>query len=1568
MKTYPLTTEQKRMWIEWKLNPAGRAYNTAFQFEIHGPLDLDRFKRAVAQVRGYLDGYRQYFVERAGEPFQVILSKREATLEVQKRKIPVQFPEIPNFRFLDLTAPGQGEADLRAKALEIHEQSIRQRFDLIKDYPLEGYRLIRFGQDQYLFSQVSHHILSDGFSGALSLKLLSLCHNRPRLTRAAMGIKTLLTRNKDMGAYLEYIRSAYPEPEQQSDGAYWQATLKNAAFHLDFGLPQRGEGSRGRRLRFSLPEEAVRGISALGQKKSQVKSPVKGRVQKTPFIILAAAFNTLLYRYTGQADIVLGYPVNLRPRTRKFNFLSGFMANQVLLRTAVPENTGFGSLVERIAGQRQADRLHQQYPYADLIRDLRQDYPSFSPEKINISLSQTAFGTHDLRFKGLALKPTFLDYGEVMADLTLLYDHDKAAGTLELAFEYRANLFEEDFVRRMQGHFINLILDGLRNPDKPLSRLALLTPAEFHQQWYEWNRTEKIWPRIKPVLHCFEEQAKKTPEALAVIFGRAGEPCLTYAELNAQANQAARYICEKNKGPGGFIGVYMERSLEMVVALYAVIKAGCAYVPLDPELPMDRIEFMAADAGMGLILTQDHLRPGLAGLENKLMILTLDRESLAGFDPSNLDLPLAMDAHAYAIYTSGSTGRPKGVVNVHSGLFNRLMWMQEEYPLQAGDRVLQKTPFAFDVSVWEFFWPLMTGAALVMAPPGLHRDPAGLMDCMDEFRITTLHFVPSMLSLFLETAKQEPGRCPGLKRIFSSGEALAPALAGKFFTIFPRAELHNLYGPTEASIDVSFRPCSPEDADLAVLPIGKPIANTRLHILDKNRAPVPAGVTGELYIGGVGLAREYLNRPDLTREKFITDPFGRGKLYQTGDLARYLPDGSIEYQGRIDFQVKIRGFRIELGEIESCILTHPGIREAVVVLKTKGDHSYLSAYMTLADEAPDQRDREALPDSLDRRLKKKLPSHMVPARFVILDEMPLTLNGKVDRKRLMQMEDIEDGRPGTAGGASETLGRDPVEQALLQAFRRVLDRQDLGITDDFFRFGGDSLLAVRVAAKLKQAGLALRLEDFFAHPNVAGLAPFIKRTGQESSLTRKQISSIEIPADLLLAHGLDPAGIEQAYELSLNQSYMVRHYAGGIPGQGFYHFQQAYFLEDTRLNLSLMIRAGQLVTEEHPILRTSFVPDPDRPFQIVRSKIESPVCVLSFQGDGSALEPFVDGLMKKNRETAPFDPSDPNALLYRLTLITHSKTGLVLLTEFHHGIIDGWSNAEFMKGIFTFYMALQKGEEPVPRPNLSGYRDLVALEKSHWRSEAGALFWKNQFQAGFGRPRFPKLNQPDPASLPMAAQRIPASRGLALKTLAGELQVPVKTLFLSAYLTLLASLGKKEDRLTIGIVTNRRSTEMSDPFETVGYLWNLMPFALDPEEAPLDNLWQVHRELQRHEAHGKYPLPLICKDLGIDREDLLFQATFNFIHFHNTGEIQKALYSGLNGLRLTWVKTFNRFHYPLNLLCSQSAIDDGFDVFVGYDDHCFDGSRARDLLNRYLSILDALAGIPEEGGRPYLFP
>ena len=1549
MKTYPLTTEQKRMWIEWKLNPAGKAYNTAFQFEIHGALDLKRFRKAVGQVRGYLDGYRQYFVEKAGEPYQVILSKKEARHEIQKRKHPVQFPEIPNFRFLDLVQPSQKEDDLRTKALKIHEQSIRQQFDLLKDYPLEGYRLIRFGQGRYLFSQVSHHILSDGFSGALSLTLLSFCHNRPWLTRAGMGIKKILSRDKDMGKYLEYVQSAYPEHKKLNDRSYWHSILKNAAFHVDFGLPQRGDGHRGRRLRFSLPKEAALSIRNMCREKSPVK--------KTPFIILMAAFNALLYRYTGQSDLIIGYPVNMRPRSGAFNMLSGFMANQVLLRTGLPENIGFGRLLERIAVQRWTDSKHQQYPYADLMQDLRQQYPSFSPANINITLGQTAFGTHNLTFKGLTLKPTFLDYGEVMADLTLLYEDDQSSETIALAFEYRESLFEEEFIRKMQGHFSNLILDGLTHPDKPVSQLALLTQTELDRQFHGWNQTKKNWPQVKLLHQCFEAQVEKTPEALAVIYDDADQTlCLTYAQLNARANQAARYIYEKNKGPGGFIGVYMERSLEMVIALYAVIKAGCAYVPLDPELPMDRIGFMAADAGMAILLTQDHLKHQLAEFENKLLILSMEKikTHLSHMDPANMDLPVSMDDAVYAIYTSGSTGRPKGVVNIQKGLINRLMWMQDEYPLKPHDCVLQKTPFAFDVSVWEFFWPLLNGSSLVVARPGLHRDPVALMDCIDEFQVTALHFVPSMLSLFLETAKQESGRCLSLKRVFSSGEALPPALVGKFFKVFKSVELHNLYGPTEASIDVSYRPCSPKDAGLATLPIGKPIANTQLYILDKNRTPGPQGVTGELYIGGVGLAKEYLNRPDLTREKFIPNPFGKGRLYQTGDLARYLPDGSIEYQGRIDFQVKIRGFRIELGEIEACMMAHPKVREAVVILKTVDERSYLAAYLTLSEKFSIGSDTKDILNSMDRHLKKKLPPYMIPARFVILDELPLTINGKVDRKRLMQQADVKEMHPAAITG---DLG--PMEHTVLHAFRQVLDRQDLGITDDFFQFGGDSLLAVKVAAKLKQEGLTLRLEDFFTHPNVAGLAPFIKRTGQGESLTREQLFAVEIPAERLRAHGLDIAEIEQAYDMSHNQLYMVRYYAGGIPDQGFYHFQQTYFLEDSHLNISMMIRAIQMVIDEHPILRTSFVLDLDHPFQIVRKKIDYPISLLDFSREKHFdPESFVTEWMKKNRETAPFDPGDSRALLYRMTLLTYSDTRFILFTEFHHAVIDGWSNAELIKGIFSFYSALKKGERPVLRTRLSGYRDLVALEASLWQSEKTSLFWRNQFQSGFGFPRFPKQTH-RPGSPPLLFRRIPGEKGLRLKTVAGNLHIPVKTLFLSAYLSLLASCGKDEKRLTIGIVTNRRAAEMSYPFETVGYLWNLMPFTVNPDDVQPNTLRNLHKELQRHEAHGKYPLPLICRDLGIEREDLLFHATFNFINFHNTKDMQKALYSGLNGLKLSQVKTFNRFHYPLNLLCSQSAVDDGFDIFINYDSLCLDEYRADNLLNQYLSILDTLIKAPE---------
>jgi amino acid adenylation domain-containing protein len=537
----------------------------------------------------------------------------------------------------------------------------------------------------------------------------------------------------------------------------------------------------------------------------------------------------------------------------------------------------------------------------------------------------------------------------------------------------------------------------------------------------------------------------------------------------------------------------MERSVEMVVALLAVVKAGGAYVPFDPEYPRDRLAFMLADSEVSVLLSQESLRMGLPAAEVSTICLDSAEWSQRrrASTAENPPITVQPDNLVYMIYTSGSTGKPKGVPNVHRGLVNRLLWMQEAFQLDAHDRVLQKTPFSFDVSVWEFFWPLMTGATLVMAKPGGHKDSAYLVDTIVRHGITTMHFVPSMLSLFVAAEGLESAAC--LRRVMCSGEALPLELTKRFFARFPGVELHNLYGPTEAAIDVSHWHCKPDSAR-NVVPIGFPIANTQLYILAEDMNPVPQGEAGELHIGGVGLARGYWRREELTRERFIADPFSSDEnamLYKTGDLARHLPNGAIEYLGRLDFQVKIRGFRIELGEIEAALLKHAAIAEAIAIATDDVlVEKQLVAYLVSS--------KEAAPSIEDLRkwLLTGLPDYMVPARFIFLDKMPLLPSGKVDRKALPR-EQTQMQRPSLS--QTYVAARNELEISICRIWQAILRLESVGAQDNFFELGGNSLLALQAAEELREVvGQEVPVVQLYQHPTVERLAHALSRETKDA--------------------------------------------------------------------------------------------------------------------------------------------------------------------------------------------------------------------------------------------------------------------------------------------------------------------------------------------------------------------------------------------------------------------------------------------------------------------------------------
>jgi amino acid adenylation domain-containing protein len=724
-----------------------------------------------------------------------------------------------------------------------------------------------------------------------------------------------------------------------------------------------------------------------------------------------------------------------------------------------------------------------------------------------------------------------------------------------------------------------------------------LDEGERRQISYEWNHTEADFPSDKLIHQLIEEQVARTPDAPAVVFEAES---ISYAELNRLSNQLAHYLESLGVGPDTLVAVCCDRSVEMVVSLLAVIKAGGAYVPLDPSYPVDRLSYMLNDSSPVALLVQGRLAKLFAsnGYRGKVVDITSDNPPWRGqsqVNPVAAGRGLSSSNLVYVIYTSGSTGKPKGVMIEHRSLVNRLVWMQDAYRLSSGDSVLQKTPFSFDVSVWEFFWPLTVGARLVMARPEGHKDPFYLVDAIDRYKITTLHFVPSMLQVFVDQA--DPSKCSSIARVIASGEALPAPLVRKFQQIFPHVALHNLYGPTETTVDVTAWICSP-DPTMTNIPIGRPIANTRAYILNEHREPVAVGAVGELYIGGVGVARGYLNRPELTRERFLRDPFSAqdgDRIYRTGDLCRWRPDGAIEYLGRNDFQVKIRGFRIELGEIEARLAALSSVGQAVVIARedTPGDQR-LVAYIVPARGVQLQ-DRD-----IREPLTRALPEYMVPASFVLLDKIPTTVNGKLDRGALpapsaqnlvprlaMPLALAKPTKNKVSRNGFKPLGRDArcegayvpptdtLEVELIEIWEQILGVTHIGIQDDFFQLGGHSLLAARMFAQIEEKlQKKLPFATLFRAATIEKLAQVIRAEGWTSHwsvLVPIQEHGTKPP--LYLVHGLRG---------NVLTFYGLRHHIP--PDQPLYGIQ-AYGLGTNRASLVSIPQMAKHYIEEIRVLQ-----------------------------------------------------------------------------------------------------------------------------------------------------------------------------------------------------------------------------------------------------------------------------------------------------------------------------------------------------------------------------------------------
>ncbi|HEX8149647.1 MAG TPA: amino acid adenylation domain-containing protein, partial [Pyrinomonadaceae bacterium] len=1092
----PQSFAQQRLWILNRLQPGNPAYNIPTPMRFVGRLDVTLLERVLTEIVRRHESLRTRFAADGGEPVQIVEPPCPVTLAVTD---------------IGHLAEDEREAEVRRLA----NQDAQQPFDL-SQAPLWRARVVRISERDQVLLLTMHHIITDAWSLSVLLREIVQLYKAFAAGRPS-PLAELEIQYADYSVWQrEWLRGEVLERQL----AYWKQNLAGAPALLELPTDHRRppvQTFNGARLSLNL-----------GKPLSDALAEFNRREGVTLFVTLLAGFKALLHRYSGQADIVVGSPVANR-KGAEVEKLIGFFVNTVAIRTKISGDPTFRDFLRQVRDAALGAISHQDVPFERVVEEV-------TPER-NLShspLFQTVLALQNIRIEpwdlpGLQLHPIEVDSGHAKFDvsLSLMNSEQGISGRLE----YNTDLFEGGTIRRMVEHLKELLGAAVAAPERRLRELSLLT-GEERRLLAEWNNTAADFPRLC-VHERIEQQAERSPEAVAV--SHEGHS-LTYAELNRRANRLAHFLRRQGVGAEVLVAILMERSLDTVVALLGVLKAGGAYVPLDAGYPAERLRYMVRDSGAGVVLTQAKLRRLLEReAEGGLRVVCVDedeaRAELASESDSRPESGVAPDNLAYVIYTSGSTGRPKGAMITHGALANHMYWIQEAHPLGASDAVLQKTPFSFDVSVLEFFWPLMVGARLVLAREQADLDYDYLTRLIDDRHITVVYFVASALQMFL--SRRKGGSCRSLRYVFCGGEAMPLHVQSEFFQRFPATELRNIYGPTETTIDVTSWACEPVSRGLSV-PIGRPIANTEIHLLDSALKPVPVGVAGELYIAGANLGRGYWRRPALTAEKFIPHPLSKdagARLYRSGDLARRLSDGRIEFLGRIDHQVKVRGFRIELGEIDAALASNPHISECLTVLSgaSAADKRIVSYIVPQGDDVTNS--------ELRAYLRERLPEYMTPGAFVRLAELPRTPNGKIDRGGLPE--------PATADRDAAAPFAKPatdLEQTLAGLWREALKVEAVSLHDNFFDLGGHSLLLVQIHGQLQEKlGLEFSPIELFRHPTIGLLAGYLRGLGAPDG-------GGESPADEWLTQARERAAARRLGARAEGTEIAIIGMAGRFPG------------------------------------------------------------------------------------------------------------------------------------------------------------------------------------------------------------------------------------------------------------------------------------------------------------------------------------------------------------------------------------------------------------------------------------
>ncbi|MFF7163702.1 amino acid adenylation domain-containing protein [Streptomyces sp. NPDC008086] len=1484
----PLSYAQSRMWLLQQLDPASPAYNVCLAIRLRGPLDAPALRTAL---QGLVDRHEvlrtRYPAAEDGTPEQIV----DAGAELE-------------YATADLRGLPEEEQDRQAS--DLARTASATPFDLAAHHPLRTLLIQRAEQDHTLVLTV-HHIAWDG--GTFNV----LSRDLTALYRAATGGSATLEQ----------------PPLQYGDFAHWQHTTwtdERLAGHLDHWRTALTPAPRP----LALPTDAPRPIrpTAHGDRRFHAFAPdVTERLTTfarnagvTPFMVLFAGLAALLHRTTGATDIPIGSAVMNRDLPGLEELIGNF-GNTLALRADLEGDPGFAELVERVRQLCTDGYAHQDMPFDRLVERLMPERQPGRAVYFDVMLLFLTQGLEGPQLPGVIAEWETVHNDTTQFDLSL--EAFLTGGRLRIEATYRSALFTPDTVDRQLRHLETLLAAALAEPELPVSRLPLMTVIEQRQVLEEWNATDHPVPAAPHLTDLLAQQAARTPDAPAVIADD-GRPALDYAELHARANRFARLLVSHGVGPEDRVAVALDRGTDLVVALLAVLKAGAAYVPLDTGYPAERLAFMVEEAEPSLVLTAPDtvriLPPGVP-------LLLLDTDTTA-FDPTELTdddrlQPLCPEHPAYVIYTSGSTGRPKGAVVPHAGIVNRLVWMQDTYRLGPDDRVLQKTPAGFDVSVWEFFWPLTSGAVLVLARPGGHRDPGYLAELIHDRRVTTAHFVPSMLRVFLDDPAAARAR-GALRRLVCSGEALPTELADRCAELLPGTELHNLYGPTEAAVDVTAWPCAAGTRSAAgSVPIGRPVWNTRTLVLDGHLRPVPPGVSGELYLGGAQLARGYLGRPGLTADRFVADPYGPpgARLYRTGDLVRWSARGVLEFLGRSDDQVKIRGFRVEPGETEAALAALPGVSQAAVTVRQdRPGEPRLVAYAVHRPGA------QLEPLRVRQDLKAKLPEHLVPAAVVLLADLPLTPNGKLDRAALPA--------PDLSELATATAPRDEAEATLCALFADLLGLPSVGIHDEFFALGGHSVLATRLVARVRaELGAVVPLRAVFDTPTVAALAPLLKVPAAEQRPAPRP------------ARRPDPVPLSSAQA----RLWFLYRLEGPSPT---YNIHTAVRLTGP-LDAAALRTALNDVVARHEALRTIYPDDDGTPHQRILPEATVPFEVVQTRAGE------VDALL---REAAAHSFALDAEIPVRATLYALAPDEHILLLLVHHIATDGWSTEPLLRDLETAYAARRRGTRPEWPPLAVQYADytlwqrqvidesdLTYAELDYWTRQLEGI--PEELQLPVDRPR-PAVAGHRAAAVDFA---LDAEAHRTLRDLAAEAGGTVFMALQATLAVLLRRLGAGDD-IPLGTPVAGRGDAVLD--ELVGLFVNTLVLRTDVSGDPTFRtlLARVRETDVDAYAHQDLPFERLVDALAPTRS-MGRHPLFQVMLAHQQAPPETRNFAGLTlserRVDFYTAKTDLAFHV------FEQPGSDGVTGALVYNRDLYDHETAQDMVERFVLLARDLARRPD---------